>query len=68
MSMSSEKPGSAQKADPLSILKSWERGDLTARVSPAEDDDSLSQHQKRRLWALLQSPSTPGVISFPLPR
>lgn len=68
MSTSSEKPDSAPKVDPISILKCWERGDLSARVSPTDNDTSLSQHQMRRLWALLQSPSTPGVISFPLPR
>ncbi|MCY1516412.1 hypothetical protein D9M68_510410 [compost metagenome] len=68
MSTSSAKPGSAPKADPLSILKCWERGELDARAIPERNEQALSHDQKRRLWSLLQNPSLPGLISFPLPR
>lgn len=68
MSMNSEKQASAPKADALAILKCWERGELNARVLPTKEVEALNQQQMRRLWSLLQSPSTQGVISYQLPR
>ncbi|MBB3105265.1 hypothetical protein FHR87_003701 [Azomonas macrocytogenes] len=68
MSTNSAKPALATKADPLSILKRWERGEIDARAVPTNDTSDLNHHQLRRLWALLNSPSSPGVINFPLPR
>lgn len=68
MSMSSETADSAQKVDPLDVLKAWERGDLNCHLPADREPDALDHQQRQRLWKLLNSPANPGTIDFPLPR
>lgn len=68
MSTSSVKPASEPRADALSTLKAWADGDKTARAVPTNPDHDLNNDQLRRLWALLNSPTSPGTINFPVPR
>lgn len=66
--MSSKKMATDQKADALSILKRWERGDTAPAGTNYKQSNVLNQQQLRRLWSLTQSPTAPGLISSPLPR
>lgn len=68
MSMNSEKVDSAQKADPLEILKAWESGDFSCRLSADVEPETLDHTQRSRLWKLLSSKANPGTISYQLPR
>lgn len=68
MSMNSVKVDSDQKADPLDVLRAWERGDLTRSLATDSEPDALDHQQRKRLWALLNSNINPGTISYQLPR
>lgn len=68
MSMSSAKVDSAPKADPLEILKAWESGDFSCRLSADVEPETLDHQQRSRLWKLLSSKASPGTINSQLPR
>ena len=68
MSTSSETADSAQKVDPLEVLKAWERGELDSHFPLGTEPDCLDHQQRQRLWKLLSSPANPGTIDFHLPR
>lgn len=69
MSMNSVKPASETRVkDALSTLMAWADGDSFARSVPTNPDHDLSNEQLRRLWALLNSPASPGTINSQVPR
>lgn len=68
MSTNSETAALAQKADPLDVLKAWERGELDSHLPAGIEPDCLDNQQRQRLWKLLSSPANPGTIDFQLPR
>lgn len=68
MSTSSETADSAQKVDPLEVLKAWERGEINRHLPSGIEPDCLDHQQRQRLWKLLSSPANQGTIDFQLPR